>query len=188
MNEMFDIFKAKAEAAGNTEVQRFATIAEALKFIEGYFKREDIKDTAGSYAVWADSPFLKRVDSKALAARVPGLKLEVTRELAKKSKIGITQMEWGIANTGTLAQDATAAEQRLASTLSWIHIMLLATNNIVADLPAFMTKMPPSKSNFLTLVTGPSKTADIERVLAIGVHGPERVIIVCVDELGGMNS
>ena len=97
-------------------------------------------------------------------------------------------MEWGIADTGTLAQDATAVEQRLVSTLSWIHIMLLATYNIVADLPAFMTKMHPSKSNYLTLVTGPSKTADIERVLAIGVHGPERVIIVCVDELGGMNS
>jgi L-lactate dehydrogenase complex protein LldG len=37
------------------------------------------------------------------------------------------------------------------------------------------------------LITGPSKTADIERVLAIGVHGPERVVIICVDELGGTN-
>lgn len=185
---MFDTFKAKAEAAGNTEVQRFSTIAEALRYIEEYFKKEDIKDAAGSYAVWADSPFLKRVDTKALAARVSGLKFEVTRELAKNSKIGITQMDWGIANTGTLAQDATAVEQRLASTLSWIHIMLLATNHIVADLQAFMTKMHPSKSNYLTLITGPSKTADIERVLAIGVHGPERVVVVCVDELGDLNS
>jgi L-lactate dehydrogenase complex protein LldG len=184
---MFDLFKAKAEAAGNTEVQRFATKAEALNFIEGYLKKEDIKDAAGSYAVWADGPVLKGVDTKALAARVPGLKFEVTRESAKNAKIGITQMEWGIANTGTLAQDATKAEQRLASTLSWTHIMLLGTGNIVADLPAFMTKMHPSTSNYLTLITGPSKTADIERVLAIGVHGPERVVIVCVDELGGMN-
>ncbi|HUL00353.1 MAG TPA: lactate utilization protein [Nitrospirota bacterium] len=185
---MFDTFKAKAEASGNTEVQRFAAKAEALKFIEGYFKKEDIKDAAGSYAVWADSPFLKRVDTKALAARVPGLKFEVTGELAKNSKIGITQMDWGIANTGTLAQDATKAEQRLASTLSRIHIMLLATDNIVADLQEFVTKMHPNKSNYLTMITGPSKTADIERVLAIGVHGPERIVIICVDELGGMNS
>lgn len=186
--KMFDTFKAKAEAAGNTEVQRFATKAEALNFIEAYLKKEDIKNAAGSYAIWAHGPFLEGVDTKALAARVPGLKFEVTRELAKNSKIGITQMEWGIANTGTLAQNATAVEQRLASTLPWTHIMLLGTGNIVADLPAFMTKMHPGNGNYLTLITGPSKTADIERVLAIGVHGPERIVIVCVDELGGMNA
>ncbi len=184
---MFDIFKAGAEAAGNTDVRRFSTKAEALNFIQGYFEKEDIKDAAGSYAVWADCPFLKGVDTKALAARIPGLQFEVTPERAKNSKIGITQMEWGIANTGTLAQNATAAEQRLASTLPWIHIMLLATDNIVADLPSFMTKMHPGKSNYLALITGPSKTADIERVLVIGVHGPERLVIVCVDELGDMN-
>lgn len=182
---MFDTFKAKAEAAGNTEVQRFATKAEALEFIEGYFKKEDIKDTAGFFAVWADCPFLKGADTKAMAARIPGLQFEITPEVARNSKIGITQMEWGIADTGTLAQNATAAEQRLVSTLSWIHIMLLATDNIVADLPVFMTKMHPSKSNYLTLITGPSKTADIERVLVSGVHGPGRVVIVCVDELRG---
>jgi L-lactate dehydrogenase complex protein LldG len=182
---MFNTFKAKAEAAGNTEVWRFVTKAGAITFIEEYLRKEDIKDEAGSYAVWADGPVLKGIDTKALAAKVPGLKFEVTRELAKHSKIGITQMEWGIADTGTLAQNADAAEQRLASTLSWTHIMLLGTGNIVADLPAFMSKMHPSKSNYLTLITGPSKTADIERVLAIGVHGPERVVIVCVDELGG---
>jgi L-lactate dehydrogenase complex protein LldG len=48
--------------------------------------------------------------------------------------------------------------------------------------------MHPDKSSYLTLITGPSKTADIERVLAIGVHGPERIVILCVDELGGMNA
>ena len=37
------------------------------------------------------------------------------------------------------------------------------------------------------MITGPSRTADIERVLTIGVHGPERLVIVFVDELGGTN-
>lgn len=184
---MFDKFKAAAEAAGNTEVQRFSTKAEALHFIEGFLKKEEIKDTPGSYAIWADAPILKGVDTTALAAKIPGLKFQVTRELAKNAKIGITQMEWGLANMGTLAQDSSAVEQRLASSLSWIHIALLPSDRIVADLPALMTKMHPSKSNYIALITGPSKTADIERVLAIGVHGPERLVIICVDELGGMN-
>jgi L-lactate dehydrogenase complex protein LldG len=88
---------------------------------------------------------------------------------------------------GTMAQDSTKVAQRLASALPWIHIALLGTNNIVADIPALMTQMHPNKSNYIALISGPSKTADIERVLAIGVHGPERVLIVCVDELGGKN-
>jgi L-lactate dehydrogenase complex protein LldG len=185
---MFEKFKAAAEAAGNTEVQHFGTKAEALNFIEGFLKKEEIKDTPGSYAVWADATILKGVDTKDLAAKVPGLKFQVTRDLAKNAKIGITQMEWGLANMGTLAQDSTAVEQRLASALSWIHVALLPTDKIVADLPTLMTKMHPDKSNYIALITGPSKTADIERVLAIGVHGPERLVIVCVDELGGTSS
>lgn len=180
---MFDTFKAKAVAAGNTEVQRFGTKAEAVAFIEGYLKKENVSDAPGSSAVWASGSLLKGVDTKALAAKIPGLTFEVTRDAAKKAKVGITQMEWGIADTGTLAQNATSADQRLASTLPWTHIMLLGTGNIVPDLPSFMAKATPGSSNYLALITGPSKTADIERVLAIGVHGPERVVIVCVDEL-----
>ncbi|HTG01075.1 MAG TPA: lactate utilization protein [Nitrospirota bacterium] len=180
---MFEMFKAKAVAAGNTEVVRVGTKAEAIGFIEGFLKKERIEDAPGNFALWADCPLLAGMDTNELAARIPGLKFTVTRETAKHAKIGITQMEWGIANTGTLAQDATAVEQRLASTLPWTHIMLLATKNIVADMPAFLSKARPDQARYLTLITGPSKTADIERVLAIGVHGPERVVIVCVDEL-----
>ena len=185
---MFDKFKAAAEAAGNTAVMRFSTKAQALDFIEEFLKQEEVKDNPGSYAVWADAPILKGVDKQALAAKVPGLKFQVTRELAKNAKIGITQMEWGLANMGTLAQDSSAVEQRLAPALSWIHVALLPTDRIVADLPALMTKMHPGRSNYIALITGPSKTADIERVLAIGVHGPERLVIICVDELRGTNS
>jgi L-lactate dehydrogenase complex protein LldG len=180
---MFDTFKAKAEAAA-CEVVRFATRAEALDFILQFMKDEGIVDVPGSYAVWADSPFLEGVDTKILEAQVPGLSFAVTRQRAKDAKIGVTQMAWGIANTGTLAQDSSAVEQRLASALTWIHIALLASDNLVPDLPALMTKLHPSRNGYIALITGPSRTADIERVLAIGVHGPERLVIVCVDELG----
>jgi len=183
---MFDSFKMRAEAV-SSEVHRFATKAEALEFVVQFMQKEGIADVPESYAVWADGPVLKGVDKKALAQKVPGLKFEVTRDLAKNAKVGITQMEWGLANTGTLAQDSTAVEQRLASSLSWIHVAFIATDKILADLPSLMTKMHPNQSGYIALITGPSRTADIERVLTIGVHGPERLVIVCVDELGGMN-
>jgi len=183
---MFKSFKMRAEAV-SAEVRRFITKTEALKFIVQFMQEEGIADAPQSYAVWADSPFLKGIDKKALVEKVPGLKFEVTRDLAKNAKVGITQMDWGLANTGTLVQDSSAVEQRLASSLALIHIALVASDKILVDLPSLMTKMHPKQSSYIALITGPSRTADIERVLTIGVHGPERLIIVCVDELGGIN-
>lgn len=183
---MFNSFKTRAEAV-SAEVHRFATKAQALDFIMDFMKKEGTADEVGKYTLWADGPFLKGVDTKALAKKQPGLKFEVTRQLAKDCRIGITQMEWGLANTGTLVGDQSAVEQRLAASLSWINIAIVATGSIIADLPSVLTKMNPNKTGYIAFITGPSRTADIERVLTIGVHGPERLVIVAVDELGGNN-
>jgi len=44
-------------------------------------------------------------------------------------------------------------------------------------------RLHPSQANYISFITGPSRTADIERVLTIGAHGPERLVIVVVDAL-----
>ncbi len=119
--------------------------------------------------------------------RVMRVRFDVARQVAADAKIGISQMDWALAGTGTLVQNSTPVEQRLVSTLPTIHIALIATDRILSDLAALLTKVSPKESSYLALITGPSRTADIERVLTIGVHGPERLIIVFVDELGGMN-
>lgn len=183
---MFDTFKVKAEAV-SAEVHRFSTKAQALSFILGFLSQEGVDDTPQSHALWADSPFLEGLDRARLSEEVPGLKFVVTRELAADAKIGISQVDWAIANTGTLVQDSTPVEQRLVSALPLIHVALIATDRIVADLPALLTKVSPDKSGYIAMITGPSRTSDIERVLTIGVHGPVRLIIVFVDELGGMS-
>ncbi len=182
--DMFGTFKARAEAV-SAEVHRFATKSQAVDFIGAFLHKEAVADAPQSYAVWADCPFLKGIDKAQLSKAVPGLKFEVTRELAAASKVGISQLEWAIANTGTLAQNATAVDQRLVSTLPIIHVALIASDRIVADLPSFLAKMSPKDNRYIAMITGPSRTADIERVLTIGVHGPERLIIVFVDEIGG---
>ncbi|WP_024955772.1 LutC/YkgG family protein [Sulfurospirillum arcachonense] len=180
---MFELFKTRAEASGNTEVKRFETTLEALDFINDFLKEENIQDVAGSYAVWADGPLLKQIDTKVMEKKFPGLSFNVTRELAKGARVGISQLKWGIAELGSMAQDSADVEQRLASALSWIHVAILPTTKIVANLADFMKKMHPKEYKYMTLITGASKTADIERVLALGVHGPDRLVILCVDDL-----
>lgn len=181
---MFATFKTRAEAC-HAEVHRVATRSLAVDLIAERLQKEGVADVADAWAVWADCPFLRGMDRASMAARVPGLRFEVRREVAARAKVGISQMEWAIASTGTLAQDATAAEQRMVSCLPWMHIALVSTERLVPDLPAFLTNLSPRNANYVALVTGPSRTADIERVLTIGVHGPEKLVVIFVDELGG---
>ncbi len=180
---MFELFKSRALSAG-AEVHRFPTKAGALDFIIEVLHKEGICDAPQSLAVWTDSGFLNGLDKDHLSRKVPGLRFDVSCQLAAESKIGITQMDWAMANTGTLVQDSTGVEQRLASSLVQIHIALVATSRILKDMESVLPKLSKA-SSYISMITGPSRTADIERVLTIGVHGPERLIIVFVDELEG---
>ena len=180
---MYEQFKARAEGVG-AEVHRFETNAAALEFILRFLRNEGISDTPHSSALWADCPFLNGIDRSSLR-EISGLRFDVTRELAADARFGISQVQWCLADTGTLVQDSTAIEQRLVSSLSSIHIALAPTAGILPDLATLLTRITPRESAYIALITGPSRTADIERVLTIGVHGPERLIIVVCDELGG---
>jgi len=180
---LYEQFKMRAEGV-SAEVYRFVTKTEALDFVIRLLQNEGVADEANAFALWADSPFLEGMDRQALK-KIAGLKFEVTRELASEAKFGISQMEWALTDTGTLVDDSSAIEQRLVSSLPSIHIALVPTSGILPDMPTLLSMVHPKDSSYLAMITGPSRTADIERVLTIGVHGPERLIIVFVDDLEG---
>ncbi len=186
MNAIFDTFKMRAEAV-SAEVHRFARKTEAINFITHYLREAGVADAAQSYALWADCPFLAGVNKQQLEQQVPGLSFDVTREKAAVAKVGISQLDWAMANTGSLIQDASAVDCRLVSTLPGIHVALICTDRLVPDLPSVFARIRPEQTNYISFITGPSRTADIERVLTIGVHGPEKLIIVFVDELREAN-
>jgi L-lactate dehydrogenase complex protein LldG len=177
---MFDLFKAKAEAVG-AEVHRVTDPAAAVDLALGVLERERVEDAPGARAVWCEGPILEGVlEPVAVARRIPGLSFEVTRERAAQSRVGVSEMDWAIAATGTIAQDASAPAARLASTLPETHVALVRVAAIVPDLERLLGLVDPRRSRYLALITGPSRTADIERVLTIGVHGPRKLVVVCV--------
>ena len=179
---LIESFKLRAEAV-SAQVERVSTKQLAMDLVVKLLQKEDVCDHPGSHAVWAESAMIGAGERRALEAAVPGLKFEVTRELAADAKVGISQMDWALANTGTVVQTADSIDQRLVSTLPPVHIALVSTQAILPDLPAVIAKVDPRKSAYLAFITGPSRTADIERVLTIGVHGPGRLIVILVDDL-----
>ncbi len=181
---IFAEFKRRAEAV-SAEVHRFAGKGEAVEFIVKYLHEAGVADRLQFYAVWAGDLFLDQADKNTLAKRVPGVKFDVTRENAAAAKVGISQLDWAMASTGSLIQNAQAIEERLVSTLPTIHIALIATSRLVPDYAAVFARIRPEQTNYISFITGPSRTADIERVLTIGVHGPEKLIIVFFDEQAG---
>jgi L-lactate dehydrogenase complex protein LldG len=181
MTTTFEAFQTRA-AAVSAEVHRFATRHEGLAFIEGFLREVGVSEAPGSGAVWVEGSFLEGIGSAHVTSQVPGVSFEVTREASASAKVGISQLDWAIAATGTLVQDATAVEKRLVSTLPPIHLAVLGTERILADFNSVLQRLQPEQINYIAFITGPSRTADIERVLTIGVHGPERLIVVVVDE------
>ena len=102
---------------------------------------------------------------------------------AESADIGISGVEFGIAETGSVFQDGFAIATRLVTILPPLHIVFLPSANIVPGIAeAFEIIARSFESGYCGFITGPSRTADIERVLTIGVHGPSRFAIIACDE------
>jgi L-lactate dehydrogenase complex protein LldG len=93
---------------------------------------------------------------------------------------GVTGALAGLADTGSLVLAAGQGRSRMASLLPPVHVALLDRSRIYATLPAFLAAHPgvAGTTSNLVLVTGPSRTADIELTLTHGVHGPRQVHVI----------
>ncbi len=99
--------------------------------------------------------------------------------------IGISKARLGVAETGSCLIDTTDDDIRLATMISEIHVIILEKSaikpsliSVAEDLRNMMNARKTSNSLF---VTGPSRTSDIERIAAVGVHGPLEVHIILLD-------
>lgn len=92
---------------------------------------------------------------------------------------GVTLCDLAVAETGSLLLSAAKGRRRLASLAPPVHIALVRSNDIVASLEEAFERASPNTS---VLVSGPSRTADVEGVMVMGVHGPKRLIVVRLPE------
>jgi L-lactate dehydrogenase complex protein LldG len=96
---------------------------------------------------------------------------------------GVTQCDALIAQTGSVFVTSRSAGGRGLSILPPHHIVLARREQLVSDLPSafalIKTKYAPDYPSMISLVTGPSRTGDIERILVLGAHGPKKLTILC---------
>lgn len=94
------------------------------------------------------------------------------------AKVGITTADLAVAESGSLVLSAGKGRRRMASLSPELHIVLIRMNRIVATLEEALDRLGDRTS---VLITGTSRTADIESVLVRGVHGPKEVWVVVLD-------
>lgn len=98
--------------------------------------------------------------------------------------LGITSVDWAVAETGSLALCSRHGQGRIVSLLPPVYLAIVEPSQIVPDLFDLFARLEEHKQNLpsnIALVTGPSKTGDIELKLTTGVHGPGEVHLLIVE-------
>ena len=168
-------FIESAKRAG-AEIQQMDTLQEAAGYI--------MKKTTGN-ALVPESPLVKRHHLRALLSEA-GAEVFTGkfRNAGQFPGAGITFCNFCLADTGTVVLDSTDEEMRLATTLPEKHFILVDPCKILRDNLAAVEPMNAfhqgNEPKFIAYISGPSRTADIERVLTIGCHGPREVHILLV--------
>jgi L-lactate dehydrogenase complex protein LldG len=96
---------------------------------------------------------------------------------------GITECDALVAQTGSVLVTSRSAGGRALSVLPPHHVVLARREQLLRDLPAAFAllkrKYAANYPSFISFITGPSRTGDIERILVLGAHGPKKLTIVC---------
>lgn len=102
--------------------------------------------------------------------------------------LGLTAADYAIAETGTIVLSSDERNALLVSLLPPVHIALVRSSQIAATLGEVISRIGKERisrvetSRSVTLITGPSRTSDVELVLSIGVHGPKELHLIIIDE------
>ena len=177
---LFERFKKAAEAltvrvirCDSADAAKDAIVSEVLQ--QGY--RQVV-------SVPLDSIDIEAI-KKGLEAKGINCAIELSRDIVEQADLGISEYDFGIAELGCVAQDATDVYKRLVSSLCPVHLAIIRTHTLVDtfedSLSLLKDKYGDQVPAYFAYVAGPSKTADIERVLTIGVHGPGKIIVICID-------
>jgi L-lactate utilization protein LutC len=120
---------------------------------------------------------MSRVEEFARNAETAGFVVHRV-EVPQIEGAGVSRAVYALADTGSVVLAASPEEPRAASLLPDVHITLVAEGVILPGLEELFAAVGNDLPSALAIVTGPSRSADIEQKLTVGVHGPGEVHVV----------
>ena len=183
---------ARARGEPAVLVERFVAMAtEAAATVARVASHADVPEAVSGYLTDAGLPLALVMSPDTALDEVPWLarpELTIRRGRAEASdEVAVTPTFAGIAETGSLMVRSGPATPNSLHFLPDAHIALLRREAIVGayeDGWARLTQQSNALPRSVTLITGPSRSSDIERTVQIGVHGPRRLHIVLIDGQG----
>jgi len=185
-----DVLIAEFEAM-LTRAGGYFTVANQAQTVVEYIAEIAARVKAKKAVGW-HSPLLEQLG---VAARLAELNIEWITDVAGADKagfireaaeasIGITAADYALADSGTLCLLAGKRQPRTASLLPPIHVAILRPEQIIRGLDDLFALLPVGDdlSSAVTLITGPSRTADIELTLVVGVHGPQQLHVILAND------
>lgn len=147
-------------------------IEDIPRSIENLIRSNDIRKVV----LWSDT----KTRSYEIEERLSKLKIDIILSQSDKLEIescdlGITTCDYAISDTGTIVIMSNEMKSSLVSLLPPIHLVLVTPNDIVPNLESILNRIKTYKN--VVLISGPSRTADIELIATLGVHGPKKLIV-----------
>ena len=107
-------------------------------------------------------------------------------ENAPTADLGLSVAEFGVGETGGVCVDTYSYEARVTGMLPPVHAVYVNANYMTENLTTALKIIARVyKRGYVGFITGPSRTADIERVLTLGVHGPSRFFVIAIENMEG---
>jgi L-lactate dehydrogenase complex protein LldG len=175
-------FRQQLEAIGGRciVVHGEAEAAQALSRI--------VHEAGARHVAISGAPLIQRLLQAAAGDFVSRDIGQLTRADLFACDAGVTSAQWGIAETGTLVLESAREQNRLASLVPRVLIAILRAENVCETLGEALERVrsPDAAgelaSRAITLITGPSRTSDIELTLVIGVHGPQELHVILLSD------
>jgi L-lactate dehydrogenase complex protein LldG len=184
------IYPARQPESAAAEIENFLEEVRKLSGVAEKLKTEDVAEALATLvaeqnirrATFWPSPFFEQLG---LEAALHALDVEIVPPTAGKHELalcdlGITEADYLLPETGTLVLRSSAEKPRAVSLLPRIHLALVQPERLRADLHQVFAECkgePMARPDYLVFITGPSRTADIELTVTLGVHGPKNLFV-----------
>lgn len=164
------------------EIQKLSGVGQKLvpSAIDSALNALVVEQNVRKATVW-ETPRLRQLG---IAEILNTLNVELVSPNASKHEmalcdLGITEADYLLSETGTLVLSSSALKPRAVSLLPRIHLAIVRPDMLRADMHQVFAEA--KDRNYLVFITGPSRTADIELTVTLGVHGPRNLYVWVVE-------